>query len=72
MEPLEILTSEQFAEFSRAVVGLGNDRKKLTEDFRAAYKAYQEALKAVEDEIKSKSADFEAWKQEFLTSVKDD
>lgn len=71
MESLEVLLSEQFAEFSKRVANIAVNKKQLKADFKIVYDKFQADLKELDEAAMDAQQEFEAWKKERESNVGD-
>lgn len=71
MEDLEILLSDQFAEFSQKVKEIAESRKKQKAEFKAVYEEFQAAMRNFDEAVLKLQKDFETWKHDRQTAVVD-
>jgi uncharacterized protein (UPF0335 family) len=71
MEELDILLSDQFAEFSQTVQRVAQDKKRLKAEFKVIYDKFQADVKALDNEALEAQHQFEAWKKERSENVGD-
>lgn len=63
MEPVEVLLSEQFVEFSTKVQEIAAAKKKLKADFKEVYDKYQTDCKSLDESAMQAQTQFEEWKK---------
>ena len=71
METLDVLLSEQFAEFSQRVTNIAISKKQLKADFKLVYDKFQNDLKELDEAALVAQQTFEAWKHERETGTTD-
>lgn len=71
MEELDILLSDQFAEFSKTVQSIAQDKKRLKAEFKVVYDKFQADVKALDNAALEAQQQFEAWKEERAKNVGD-
>jgi len=72
METLDVLLSEQFAEFSQRVANIAVSKKQLKADFKVIYDKFQADIKELDEAALEAQQEFEAWKHERESNATDD
>ncbi len=71
METLDVLLSDQFAEFSETVKRIAEQKKQLKADFKVVYDKFQHDIKELDKEALNAQTDFENWKKECALNTGD-
>ena len=69
MNDAELLLTDEFVEFSKAIANAHEEKKVLEADFKKHFEAYKTAKKDLEDRVSAASSKFEEWKK---TQIKKD
>lgn len=67
----ELLLTDEFVEFSKAVAEVHEEKKILEAEFKKHFESYKASKKALEDKVASASAKWEEWKKEQLQPKKE-
>lgn len=71
MTEAELLLTDEFVEFSKAIAEVHEEKKVLEADFKKHFEAYKASKKSLEDKVSAVSAKWEDWKKEQLQSKKE-
>jgi len=63
MEPVEFLLSDSFVEFSKKIVEIAEQKKRLKAEFKVVYDKFQSDLKELENAAMTIQNEFEEWKK---------
>lgn len=63
MNDAELLLTDEFVEFSKAIAEAHEEKKVLEAEFKKHFEAYKAAKKAIEDKVSSASGKWEEWKK---------
>jgi phage-related minor tail protein len=64
MNEHELLLTDEFVEFSKAIASVHEEKKVLEEEFKKHFDAYKAKKKALEAQVAEASSKWEAWKKE--------
>lgn len=70
MNEIELLMSDEFIAFSKAVAAISEEKKQLEEEFKKHFEAYKESKKSLESKVSAANAKWEEWKKKQLESSK--
>lgn len=66
MNEIELLLTEEFAMFSKAVASIHEEKKSLEEEFKKYFEDYKNKKTALENKVSSANAKWEEWKKKQL------
>jgi hypothetical protein len=66
----ELLLTDEFVEFSKAVSVVHEEKKVLEEDFKKHFEDYKSKKKELENKVASASSKWEEWKKAQLSAKK--
>jgi len=66
----ELLLTDEFVEFSKAVSVVHEEKKVLEEEFKKHFEDYKSKKKELENKVASASAKWEDWKKTQLSAKK--
>lgn len=66
MNESELLLSDEFAAFTKAVLAVHEEKKVLEEEFKKYFEAYKTKKTALENKVSSANSKWEDWKQKQL------
>jgi hypothetical protein len=66
MNEIEILLTEEFAVFSRAVASIHEEKKLLEEEFKKYFEDYKSKKSALESKVSVANSKWEDWKKKQL------
>lgn len=70
MNEQEMLLSDEFVEFSRAVAAVHEEKKTLEEEFKKLFDDYKAKKKSFETRVAEASAKWEEWKKSQSSAKK--
>lgn len=71
MSDAELLLTDEFVEFSKAIAEVHEEKKHLEAEFKKHFEAYKAAKKSMEDKVAEASAKWEEWKKSQTQSKKE-
>lgn len=63
MNDAELLLTDEFVEFSKAIAEVHEEKKVLEAEFKKHFEAYKAAKKSLEDRVAAVSGKWEEWKK---------
>jgi hypothetical protein len=66
MNEIELLMSDEFIAFSKAVAAISEEKKKLEEEFKKHFEFYKENKKSLENKVSAANDKWEDWKKKQL------
>lgn len=63
MNEAELLLTDEFIAFSKAVASVHEEKKSLEEEFKKHFDAYKSKKKELENKVSAASAKWEEWKK---------
>ncbi|NCA17176.1 MAG: hypothetical protein EBS90_09040 [Betaproteobacteria bacterium] len=66
----ELLLTDEFVEFSKAVAAVHEEKKVLEEDFKKHFEDYKSKKKDLENKVAAASTKWEEWKKSQLSAKK--
>lgn len=63
MTDAELLLTDEFVEFSKAIAEVHEEKKVLEAEFKKHFEAYKAAKKSMEDRVSEANAKWEEWKK---------
>jgi hypothetical protein len=69
MNEVELLLTEEFAVFSKAVAVIHEEKKSLEEEFKKYFEDYKTKKTTLENKVSAASAKWEDWKKKQLSKT---
>ena len=66
MNEVELLLTEEFAAFTKAVSAVHEEKKSLEEEFKKYFEDYKTKKTALENKVSAANSKWEDWKQKQL------
>lgn len=66
MNEIELLLTEEFAVFSKAVAAIHEEKKALEEEFKKYFEDYKSKKTALENKVSTANTKWEDWKKKQL------
>lgn len=63
MTDAELLLTDEFVEFSKAIAEVHEEKKVLEAEFKKHFEAYKAAKKSMEDRVSEANSKWEEWKK---------
>lgn len=70
MNDQELLLTDEFVEFSKAIASIHEEKKVLEENFKKYFDEYKSVKKSLEARVADASAKWEEWKKSQATQKK--
>jgi hypothetical protein len=67
MNEVELLLTEEFAAFTKAVAAVHEEKKTLEEEFKKYFEEYKTKKSSLENKVSVASAKWEDWKKKQLS-----
>ena len=71
MNDADLLLTDEFVDFSKAIAEAHEEKKVLEAEFKKHFEAYKSAKKGIEDRVAGASAKWEEWKKTQTQPKKD-
>lgn len=68
MNELELLMTEEFAAFTKAVASVVEEKKVLEEEFKKHFEEYKNKKTTLENKVATANAKWEEWKKKQLAA----
>lgn len=69
MNETELLLTEEFAVFSKAIAAIHEEKKTLEEEFKKYFEEYKTKKTSLESKVSAASSKWEDWKKKQLTKA---
>lgn len=70
MNEIELLLTDEFAVFSKAISSIHEEKKSLEEEFKKYYEEYKNKKESLENKVLAANSKWEDWKSKQLKSPK--